>query len=120
MTDGGFVDVGDRLQVAIGAQSGRRYLGSWRQCGRKSIDIKHRLLTMGSGGEANLVIREGGLVRSDSATVGDFSSATVEIIGDNEPSAWEVVGSLRLGGTVSGRIEVEDGGRLTANRTFWA
>jgi T5SS/PEP-CTERM-associated repeat protein len=73
-------------------------------------------LSIGFLGRGELLVENGAMVTSATGTVGnlDAGSATVRGSGNGKPSEWTMTGQLIVGGGVTGTLNIESGGLVSA------
>ncbi len=119
VTDGAFVDVGNRARIAFGADSVGSVLVKGTDAVGNPSTWNSGALTVGLGGaSAALDVEDGALVNSDGATVGDSSQGVVTVRGGDHPALWNIGGDLRVATGAFGQVNVRNGGTLETARTF--
>jgi T5SS/PEP-CTERM-associated repeat protein len=83
--------------------------GTWDNTGR---------LTIGAGGKALLTVKNGGLVKSNTAIIADDASSIATAIVEGTGSRWDNTGRLDVGDTngpgTQGTLIVRNGGEVTS------
>lgn len=86
--------------------------GTWDNTGR---------LTVGAGGKAKLTVKNGGLVKSNTAIIADDASSVATMIVEGPGSNWQNTGTLSIGDTngsgTQATLILRDAGQLTSTST---
>jgi T5SS/PEP-CTERM-associated repeat protein len=87
--------------------------GTWDNTGR---------LTVGAGGKAKLTVKNGGIVKSNTAIIADDASSVATMIVDGAGSNWQNTGTLSIGDTngpgTQATLVLRDGGQLSSTGTI--
>lgn len=107
--DGGHVNAGGSLSVAVGAGSFANIVVDGADPAGNPSVLNTGVATLGAGGTADLSIQSGGQVNSESAIIGSQSLTMVELVGGDHGAEWNIAGNLWMSDGGFSQVVINEG-----------